>query len=69
MIYGKKFLVLRTDLKFTGNYIDIYSEKDFISSVTINQKGEIRINKDSHLFHKLDNAIREGKKIYGKKTK
>jgi ATPase len=69
LIYGKKSLVLRADLKFIGKYIDIYSGKDFISSVTVNQKGEIRINKNTHLFHKLDNGIREGKKIYGKKTK
>lgn len=69
LIYGKKSLVLRANLKFIGKYVDVYSGKDFISSVTVNQKGEIRINKNTHLFHKLDNGIREGKKIYGKKTK
>jgi len=68
LIYGKKSLVFRTDMKLAGNYVDVYSGNDFITSVTVNQKGEIRIKKNSHLFHKLDKSIREGKKIYGKKA-
>ena len=32
---------------------------------TLNKKGEVRFDKQSHMFHKLDDSLQSGKHIYG----
>ncbi|MCP4763637.1 MAG: Flp pilus assembly complex ATPase component [archaeon] len=65
-IYGKKSIIFRTIIENKGKYIDLYADNSFIASLTINNKGEIRIDKKTHLFNKLDSCLQEGKNIYGK---
>jgi ATPase len=65
IIYGKKSLVLRSSVNHANRLIDVYANDEFIASATLNKKGEVRFDKQSHMFHKLDNALQGGKHIYG----
>jgi ATPase len=65
LIYSKKSLVLRSSTSYANRYIDIYANDEFITSVTMNKKGEVRFDKQSHMFHKLDKLLQQGKQVYG----
>jgi ATPase len=65
LMYSKKSLVLRSSSTYANRYIDIYADDEFITSVTMNKKGEVRFDKQSHMFHKIDKSLQEGKQIYG----
>lgn len=69
IVFGKKSLVLRAPNYAAGMYIDLYANNEFIASYQINKFGEIRIEKKTHLYHKIENAVNSGKDIYGVKSK
>jgi len=65
IIFGKKSLVLRSSANHSDRYLDVYANDEFVTSVTLNKKGEVRFDKQSHMFHKLDDSLQNGKQIYG----
>ncbi len=65
IVYGKKSLILRSSVNHSNRYMDVYSDDEFVTSVTLNKKGEVRFDKQSHMFNKLDASMRNGKRIYG----
>jgi ATPase len=65
IIFGKKSLVLRAGTYAASLYIDLYAGSEFIASYQINKFGELRIEKTTHLYHKIENAIQDGKNVYG----
>ncbi|MBN2155347.1 MAG: Flp pilus assembly complex ATPase component TadA [Candidatus Lokiarchaeota archaeon] len=65
IIYGKKSLILRSGANYSNRYVDVYANEEFVTSVTLNKKGEVRFDKQTHMFHKLDNSLQNGKHIYG----
>ncbi len=65
IIYGKKSIILRSSANHANQYVDVYANDEFIASITLNKKGEVRFDKQTHLFHKIDNAIQTGMHIYG----
>lgn len=65
VIYGKKSIVLRSSTDHSNRYVDVYANDEFVTSVTLNKKGEVRFDKQSHMFHKLSNSLQSGNHIFG----
>ncbi|MHA1452153.1 MAG: ATPase, T2SS/T4P/T4SS family [Promethearchaeota archaeon] len=65
IVYGKKSLILRSNIDHANRYMDVYADDEFVTSVTMNKKGEVRFDKQSHMFHKIDKSLQDGKQIYG----
>ncbi|TFG18680.1 MAG: PIN domain-containing protein [Promethearchaeota archaeon] len=65
IVYGKKSIVLRSSIDHANRYLDIYADDEFVTSVTLNKKGEVRLDKQTHMFHKIDKSLQDGKQIYG----
>ena len=65
IVFGKKSLILKAGIDLANKYLDIYEESNFIASMTLNKNGELRIDKKTHLFRKIDTSIREGRRIFG----
>jgi len=65
VLYSKKNLVLKAPQEYNGKYMDIYAGDQFIGSMSVNDIGEIQIEKKTHIFHKLDELMEQGLPIIG----